>query len=161
MAELARPVLPEFLYRYRSIPSPAVLRRELAAITQQRLWFSRYEILNDPMEGFYQHSRGAAKSNDVEEKANLLLREKAKIGICCLSDTKDNELMWTHYAGNYMGICVGYRTQRLLEGLSSEVHLVRLAYGGSPPEISDTDMNDHPTTAIKILSHKKSNWIYE
>jgi hypothetical protein len=161
MAELARPVLPEFLYRYRSIPSFAALERELAAITQRRLWFSRYEILNDPMEGFYQPSKGAAKRNDFEEMADLILRWKANIGICCLSDTKDNELMWTHYAGNYTGICVGYRTQLLLEGLSSEVRLVRLAYDGSPPEISRTDIRDPPATAIKILSHKKSNWIYE
>ena len=90
----------------------------------------------------------------------MIFNAKQDIGICCFSDTYDSELMWTHYARNYTGICVGYRTKEVIEGLSESVHLVRVAYDTSPPKLGKSDWNAY-LTAIKILSHKKANWIYE
>jgi hypothetical protein len=68
--------------------------------------------------------------------------------------------MWTHYARNYTGICVGYRTTRLIDGLPKHVHLARVAYDSTPPKLGKADWNAYQA-AIKILSHKKANWIYE
>ncbi|MGY3034301.1 hypothetical protein ACVIIV_003471 [Bradyrhizobium sp. USDA 4354] len=50
-----------------------------------------------------------------------VLRSKPKIGICCFSDTNDNELMWAHYAANYSGICVAYLAERLTSGPAGTV----------------------------------------
>jgi hypothetical protein len=162
MAQLDLPVLPPLLFRYRSITDETV-KREISAIKEQYLWCSEYRRLNDPMEGFYKPNvsfRNIADS-DYMSMAREIFNLKQDIGICCFSDTNENELMWSHYAGNYAGICVAYRPQCLIDGLSEDVHLVRLGYGNAPPDITISDTYAGRLAAIKILSHKKSSWGYE
>src|SRR5262249_38048250 len=90
-----------------------------------------------------------------------ILALKRQIGICSFSDTNENELMWAHYASNYAGVCVGYRAQQLVDGLPRDAHLARLSYGAKPPDIGSHDAMDVQIAALKILSHKKSSWVYE
>jgi hypothetical protein len=113
------------------------------------------------MEGFFEPASRLAKNTAYTDVARDILNAKRGVGICCFSDTFSNELMWTHYASHYAGICVGYRTQGLVEGLAEEFHLVRVAYDHEPPVITNLDASDARSAAIKILSHKKANWIYE
>jgi hypothetical protein len=113
------------------------------------------------MEGFYEASRRVLAGENYIQVARDLLNAKREIGICAFSEIKDNELMWAHYASNYAGICIAYRPQRLIDGLPGNVHLVRLAYGTLPPEISYAEAVDLPRAARKILSHKKVSWVYE
>jgi hypothetical protein len=63
--------------------------------------------MNDPMEGFYAPSTRFQNQSDFRNAARRIFDEKQGVGICCLTDTHDNELMWTHYAENYRGICIG------------------------------------------------------
>ena len=69
--------------------------------------------------------------------------------------------MWSHYTGNYSGICVGYAPQNLVDGLPDNVHLVRVAYGTKPPDITAKDAAHPNGAATKVLSHKKASWLYE
>lgn len=160
MAQLDPPVLPLYLYRYRPLRDE-ILAREIGAIREQYLWLSKYRALNDPMEGFYQASRRVRADENYTQVAQGLLSTKRNIGICSFSETKDNELMWAHYASNYAGMCVAYRAGALLKGLPDDTHLVRLAYGSVPPGISNLEATDLQGAARKILSHKKSSWVYE
>ena len=160
-AKVDPPVLPEMLYRYRHLRDDKDLYRELEAIKEQYVWCSDYRKLNDPMEGFYQPSSRIRKHVAYRTIANSIYDSKHNIGICCFSDTFENELMWTHYATNYRGICVGYRTRELIAGLPDNVHLVRVAYDGEPPIVGNAGAGDARSTARKVLSHKKANWIYE
>jgi hypothetical protein len=162
-AQIDRPVLPPLLYRYRRLRNDDrdYLHREIEAIIQQHLWCSHYRDLNDPMEGFFEPSLRLQRNTSYSKISRRLFTAKQDIGICCFSDTFDSELMWTHYARNYTGICVGYRTEQLVVGLPPDVHLVRLAYDGAPPRLGKGDEHDLRATAIKVLSHKKVNWIYE
>lgn len=155
------PILPTFLYRYRPLRNDREFRREMKAIKDRLLWCSDYRHLNDPMEGFYQPSSRVENHAAYRNIASSIVHSKHSIGICCFSDTFDSELMWTHYASHYTGICVGYRTRDLIEGLPDNVHLVRVAYDSDPPFINKNDALDAHAAAIKILSHKKANWIYE
>ncbi len=160
MAQLDRPILPPFLYRYRPLANAGVLDREIRTIKEPYLWLARYRDLNDPMEGFYEPGSRLQKETTFTQVARKLVRAKREIGICSFSDTLGNELMWAHY-GCYAGICIGYRPAFLIEGLPSDAHLVRLAYGNDPPSINNAETADAQSAAIKILSHKKSNWMYE
>ena len=160
MAELERPVLPPQLYRYRKL-SDEVIGQEIEAIRDRYLWCSQFRCLNDPMEGYYRASTRLKKYTEFDYVASQILSAKVRIGICSLSDTCDNELMWAHYASNYSGICVGYRPRRLLASLPSDVSLVRLGYDSAPPEIGIHDSDAPPLAARKILSHKKASWAYE
>lgn len=158
-ATLELPVLPPILYRYRAI-SGERLAREIGSIKQNYLWCSEYHKLNDPMEGFYKPSARVSKNPQYKSGADAIYYKKQNIGICSLSDTFENELMWAHYAENSSGICVGYRPRALIQGLSDDSRLVRLGYGSEPPEIGIKDGYGEEA-ARKILSHKKANWAYE
>jgi Protein of unknown function (DUF2971) len=160
MAQLDPPVLPLYLYRYRPLTNKT-LDREIDVIRQQYLWLSQYRALNDPMEGFYAASRRVRADENYRQVTYDLLNAKRNIGICSFSETKENELMWAHYASNYAGICVAYRPIALVAGLPEDTHLVRLAYGSVPPGVSGLEAADVQGAARKILSHKKSSWVYE
>ena len=161
MAQLDRPVLPLYLYRYRPLTNDQILVREIEAIKEQYIWLSQYRALNDPMEGFYEASRRVQADQNYNQVTRDLLNAKRNIGICSFSETKENELMWAHYASNYAGMCVAYRPQPLIDGLPDDAHLVRLAYGSVPPGISNLEATDLQGAARKILSHKKSSWVHE
>jgi Protein of unknown function (DUF2971) len=46
-------------------------------------------------------------------------------GVCCFSTDFDNPLLWSHYAKQHQGICIGYTTDRL-----PKPALQQVAYGG-------------------------------
>ena len=158
MAQIDRPILPPYLYRYRPLSNDEILAREIGAIKEQYIWLSEYRALNDPMEGLYEASRRLQAQSSYDEVAKKLLHAKANVGICSFSDTKEDELMWVHYASDYAGICVAYRPQPLVDGLPDEAHLVRLAYGSTPPTISGLDAPDPQTAVRKILLRGEQLW---
>lgn len=161
MGTLDHPVLPPMLYRFRPLRDEHQVRQEISAIRDQYIWCSTYRGMNDPMEGFYEPSRRLTKETRFSQLARDTYYEKRQIGICCFTDVRDNELMWSHYASNYSGICVAYNPKSLLEGLPRHAHLVRLSYGNSPPPMGVHDVRNTNEAAIRILSHKKANWVYE
>jgi len=160
------PVLPKRLYRYRTLnprdgdaDQGVVLVREIAAIKKRYLWCSSFERLNDPMEGVFRPSTNLRHDPGFEIVAEKLYRKKAAFGIACFSDTRRNELMWTHYAGNYSGICIAYRAEDLVAGLPDGCSLVRLGYDDRPPRLPTA--RDLERAVVAVLSQKKSNWAYE
>ena len=157
MAKIQPPVLPSRLYRYRRIRD--AVERELETITKGFLWASPFHKLNDPMEGFYSPSAELKGSRDFKAIVAQIFQGKAQMGITSFSDTRESELLWTHYADNYAGICVEYDTQILMNALPDDARMVRLGYGDEPPSISRMESSER--TAVRILSQKKSNWSYE
>ncbi|MEM9633812.1 MAG: DUF2971 domain-containing protein [Pseudomonadota bacterium] len=160
MAQVAQPLLPPRFYRYRSI-SNEKLEQELTAIENNYLWCSNFRALNDPMEGFYRTSPWVSRQTNFQRLSEAISLGKNSVGICCISDTFENELMWAHYAENYNGICVAYSTNDLRLALSDGVHIVRIAYSSEPPRINRTISQNSQWAVRAILSHKKSPWHYE
>ncbi|WBL78748.1 DUF2971 domain-containing protein [Bradyrhizobium xenonodulans] len=117
--------------------------------------------MNDAMEGFYDPTEGLRGTEDFKRVVRRIYDAKSDHGIACFSETNANELMWAHYADNYAGICVQYKTQALIDGLPRDVRVARVAYGDSPPPIGPDEALNSRNSAIKILSHKKANWSYE
>lgn len=169
MGNLLPPNLPLYLYRYRSLAPrrddseiiEPTIDREIAAIAEPYLWCAGFNKLNDPMEGFYRPSMALKNQSDYSKILRLIGDNKLAVGIASLSDTKENELMWTHYAGNYAGICIQYYSQRLLSSLPDNVDLVRMGYDDVPPRITSKDASEMEDAARKIFSQKKFNWAYE
>lgn len=162
MARLETPVLPLRLFRYRSLTrSPNALDEEINAVRENYLYCSTFDKMNDPMEGYFRPARSFKGHTDYKASLKRIVGEKTSIGVSCFSETSDDLLMWTHYAGNHSGVCVAYSTSRLVDGLSEQVSLVRLGYGDAPPLISSSEARNAERTARKILSQKKLNWAYE
>jgi hypothetical protein len=141
--------------------TPQALNEEIAAIKQNYLYCSPFDRMNDPMEGYFRPTSALRGDDDFKKSIQRIVGVKTSIGIACFSETRDDLLMWTHYAGNHSGICVAYSTKRLVDGLAEQVSLVRLGYGDAPPLVSSGEALNAERAARKILSQKKQNWSYE
>jgi Protein of unknown function (DUF2971) len=162
MAILAPPIVPSYLYRYRSLGrNGSFLTRELDALKRSYIWCSTFSNLNDPMEGFYSPSALLKAQSDYRDIAQAIYRSKINFGIAALSDTYDNELMWTHYADEYRGICVQYYAERMFNQLPPNCTLARIGYVNQPTRISTAFDRSFDEAALRILSQKKSSWAYE
>ena len=170
MAILASPILPPYLYRYRSLGKDgSFLSRELEALKQPYIWCGIFSALNDPMEGFYSPSALSKAEKNFADFAQAIHERKIEVGIAALSDTCDNELMWTHYADQYRGICVEYYADRMFKQLPPDCTLAHIGYVNEPTPISDAFDPSYDEkaqrilsqNALRILSQKKSSWAYE
>jgi hypothetical protein len=162
MAILQPPILPSRLHRYRSLTrSPDAIDQEIDTICHNYIFCSEFSRMNDPMEGFFRSSK--LLRGDVRYRGILrsITDSKSNAGIACFSETYDNVLMWSHYAGNYSGICIAYSGSELKGGLSDHFSLVRLAYVDEPPVIFPSHARNTDNAAVRILSQKKYNWAYE
>jgi hypothetical protein len=162
MANVRAPIVPSLLYRYRSLTrSGTGLAEEIDSIKRKYLYCSEFSRMNDPMEGFFRPSRLLKGEADYRKIVRDITDTKSTVGIACFSETYDSILMWSHYAGNYSGICIGYSTRVLLKGLPDDASLVRLAYIDEPPLLVSSHVSDAGDAAIRILSQKQYNWAYE
>jgi hypothetical protein len=164
MATIAAPVLPEYFYRYRPL-GPAgsldILNRELDAIVNPYLWCSDFVSLNDPMEGYFSLTARLQKKPNSDKVFQAVMNGQTNVGIASLSDTFANDLMWTHYASNWTGICIEYRAKKLIAALPDDVTIARVAYNDKPAEVGLGDSKDIIEAVKKALSQKKFNWSYE
>ena len=161
MAEFQVLNQPTTLYRYRSLSDDAWAKRELDALEKRELRFSIMDKLNDPMEGLSRRSLGFRKKDVDKETFDKIITLRKKVGICSFSDTFRNEAMWAHYSDECSGICVGYRTASLLNGLDDDYWLVRIQYVDSSPTLTSEDTKDVSRAAQKLLSFKSGGWEYE
>lgn len=166
-ATLAPPVLPEYMFRYRSIAGvdkdgKPIFDREMEAILAPYIWCAGIDDLNDPMEGLFEPTRRMEKLSSYQKIGQRISFALHSIGIAALSDTNRNELMWAHYAANSSGICIEYRARRFLSGLPDNSTLAKVAYENKPPYIAVADSKKKKEeSALRIFSHKKFNWAYE
>jgi hypothetical protein len=75
------------------------------------------------------------------------------LGIFCLTEDPDNQLMWVHYAARHTGFVIGFKTSdRIFSEHDAVLHKVR--YG----EPCDFDLL--PLTS-ELCLHKEAVWAYE
>lgn len=85
-------------------------------------------------------------------------------GVCCFSMSDTNPLLWSHYANNHKGICIGYSLDRI-----PSPKLLAVEYGGSRILSTSTvykALIQRDQSAIKqlnkaILLRKAEEWKYE
>lgn len=124
------------LYKYRGLSS---LGYFIDIILNKRLFAAKYSDLNDPFEAFILGSN--LNGNIYEQRSNAR--------ICSASESKYNELMWSHYADGHRGCCIEFVPT------SSKWDVVRVEYGDKLVEVTnETPIND-------ILKHKLKPWEYE
>jgi len=134
-------------YKYRGISN---LRNLLDIFLNNHLYAATYHQMNDPMEGHYLYG----PRNVSPEFRSALKGEKERIGICSLSETSENQLMWAHYAEGHKGIVIGLE----VDSTKYDVRLVQ--YEGL--SYLTNRLEDQPIeAAISVLSHKLDIWSYE
>jgi len=159
MAQIVTYARPSRLFRYRRI-NEETLERELEAIEKGYVFCAGHTTLNDPMEGG--HRLSALLSNGRSREA---VKEKVKqaitsMGIASFSEIKNHETMWAHYANNFKGICISYRTASLISGLAGDIDIVKMNYSEDPPVLLRN--SETPEKRAKLaLSYKTLRWSQE
>ncbi len=149
---MSRPLL----YKYRSLAD----QYAESFVTQPALWFATAQSLNDPFELRPVHTiNGQPLPADMSADLNESHNEHA--GICCLSRANDSIPMWSYYADNHSGFCVGFDA----EGLAKVGDLaVEVQYGDAYPtlEFLGIDLNRlREGVALQHLTTKSSQWAHE
>ncbi len=92
--------MPDVYYKYRALEPWDYL---LDIFINERLYAAKFEMLNDPMEGMFTYSEVNENRSFIRE----IVQEKAHLGICSLSRTHNNTVMWSYYANSHKGIVLG------------------------------------------------------
>ncbi|SAK91593.1 hypothetical protein AWB78_04938 [Caballeronia calidae] len=78
------------------------------------------------------------------------------LGVLCLTDKKDDVLMWAHYAGNHRGVCVGFDS-----GAEPFDTARKVSYSEQRVAISDDHRSDDEQLVQIALLTKSTHWKYE
>lgn len=85
----------QILYKYQNFSMNA-----LSSLANNYLYFASPDQLNDPFD---------VASKSLEKQFENLELKKEEFKLCSLSKINNNKLMWSHYANEHTGICVGYK----------------------------------------------------
>lgn len=156
------------LYKYCGLKDPKSLAR-IRDLLQGKIYLSSPLNFNDPFELsakvdisksplLKNHSR--RETEEIHRIFRLASPEavsdewKKKIGILCLSENPLHILMWSHYASDHGGICIGFDSTQ-----APFRDAIKVTYGSDRPRIG---INSNPETLIRNVFLKKSkHWNYE
>ena len=107
------------LYKFKNATNITDLERDLNCILTDNIWFSKIESLNDPFEGMpicekptnFEYLLPKFKNSVQKHEDNLkksCIEKNKEIGILSLTKTKNNLVMWSHYADNHKGYVIEY-----------------------------------------------------
>ncbi|MDN3714839.1 DUF2971 domain-containing protein [Vibrio breoganii] len=170
------------IFKYREFNKSSI---EL--LLNKELWFAPPKILNDPFECqmimpemldsiWRHHTISQSERNEIEKYLKVRLNE---VGICSFSRTRQNQLMWAHYADEHKGFCIGFNEEKLIKNtkpvhaqdvvyqdeLPYEGVIERIKYFASNPPAQARFQNSTNSIVGDILSSsigvKYTNWKYE
>ncbi len=100
------------------------------------------------------------RSTQSESEAELEAKIKSR-GLFCMSSDPANILMWSHYAQNHEGVCIGYELNE--ESYKKYAKLVEVNYStnGDKPVLDPSDFSDTELAIEKIFTSKYGDWVYE
>lgn len=121
------------------------------------------------------HNMSASAFNIIFKHSDYNKLNNAKRGITCFSKDKANILMWSHYANNHSGVCLGFdinesdehlinffdetKNQKLFpNGKACRLLPIQYVSFDKRPSI---DMTDERESLLKILTCKSDLWKYE
>lgn len=118
--------VPGILYKYKSVRSADELARVIDIIRNRRIYFPHHDELNDPLEGgMIDVATGymGKWAREIYDKEDDYVREiKQRFRILSFSESYNNPLLWTHYADNYMGVCLCFATDKSFSDVQSVIY---------------------------------------
>jgi DUF2971 family protein len=149
-AEVVLPPPPEFIRVYHLLP----LKHAESDIVLRRLKVARFADLNDPFELLALSFKELAVERIVRE---FKIKCDEHTGLLCFSADWTNPVLWSHYADNHRGVCLGFDLGRSrAEAVRYEDERI-LAQLGDPPNPLNLDEN----LQRLLLRTKFRHWEYE
>lgn len=135
-----------------------------------KLWLSQAGEFNDPFDCAFLYNHRSKEVYDRDTEYNLAVKEELKqydrdkeseklqrkVFVACFSERNNSMLMWSHYAEQHTGLCVGYRLHELIE----KYNIFPVIYNNQMPQISDISNADKSILYQSILT-KCEDWSYE
>jgi hypothetical protein len=147
-------------------------------IKNLKIRFTQPGALNDPFESTplikdfddpYLHLR--ASDQAAKSGADEILARSFTVGVLSLSRTKENLLLWSHYAGSHTGYAIEFDENNVFFKTNPEKGMYKpilVSYTSQRPIIKRSDINElenifdfHFEDLIKILGQKSIDWAYE
>ncbi len=138
----------------------AYAQRRAAEDASSDLARIRYDATNPEFEGTKEEAESWMLTNQIREE---MMRHYDK-GVCCFSSVYNSPLLWSHYADQHKGICIGYGLDRNPRPV---VH--KVLYGGSRRVSTSTIFGalaqNEPEAKSEldrdVLLRKAPGWKYE
>jgi len=158
------------VYKYRGTE---FLERDIRTLTENTIFASPFDKLNDPFEGMFNDQISAlisfiettfkADGTDVREKLKVVTDYKYRLGIYSLSKCFKNELLWAHYSNAHSGFCIEYELKGLKENyqIPPTVNELDVDYEESPQKVTPLDFDNHDLLLRKLFATKSVEWKYE
>ncbi len=85
-----------------------------------------------------------------------LQREVNRVGVLCLSEFRDDVVLWSHYAAGHAGLCLGFR---VAADVAFFARAQSVYYSAQYPSI---DLHDSPKKQVEaFIMRKAQGWAYE
>ncbi len=158
------------LYKYGIIN-----KYTLSSLNSKKIWMSKPGKFNDPYEfklkridknnlhlvkGLQKIKDDNPKIQDDEKLIDIVIshyqKEIENFGVACFSESNNDMLMWSHYADNHFGLCLGFDVGEN----PGEKGFYKINYSTDYPEI-DLENIWHKDGLMKILYTKGKAWEYE
>lgn len=136
------------------------INRDYETISTPKLWLSNAFYLNDPFDCSFSLKVELDKSSKatISESVQAQMRQDVKsinlqnrVLLASFSERNDSILMWSHYANEHRGICVGYSLKDIL----SHCTIFPVIYDDKLPQF-DENAAVSPTVLTKYI-----DWSYE
>lgn len=156
----------------------------LSILINKKIWVTKPESLNDPFdckikffipeinsEAFSKYLDRTGRSTGILQRDYEIflkglqeVREKVinNFGVFSMSQIKDNILMWSHYADQHKGFCIGLARKN--DNLLGDITTTQpVEYDCNYPEADLLDENGNYDHSIfnKMLFTKAKDWEYE
>jgi hypothetical protein len=123
----------------------------ISSISLRRIKVARISELNDPFELMALNTRLHEIRRLVERFKRL---QNDKTGLLCFSRNWTNPLLWSHYAANHEGICLGF-------DLSPGEDVEDVSYSDERPQIENSAASITAKDGELLLRTKYKDWNYE
>ncbi|MBL7104692.1 MAG: DUF2971 domain-containing protein [Bacteroidales bacterium] len=139
------------LYKYYPLSTYS-----LDSLLRHYFFLSKPETFNDP----FDCNINLLEEVEGKKKLETVTRNCFKnVGICCLSETIDNHLMWAHYTNNYNGFVLEFDDMQvdINKNDYKQFALSRVIYPSNPPRVK----SELPFSHQYLFTTKLKHWEYE
>jgi len=133
----------------------------LSLIIEKKIWCPKAKTLNDPFEFYFHLTDTNIAGIPIKEHSLKTAQDEIKeLGIICLSEIKNDILMWSHYANGHTGFCIEFERHENND-LGQYDHCLPVTYDTiEVPSFDSLSIQERVSTA-KIVTTKAPSWSYE
>lgn len=132
------------------------LNRDFDTISSPAVWLCNAFYLNDPFDSYFLLKGKEESDRNITLWKQLQHDTKARnmqrtIFLASFSERSDSILMWSHYANNHKGVCIGYSLKELIE----KYDFFPVVYEGRLQQYTDG------SSELREILTKYTDWSYE